>query len=163
MLIDPSINPETEDGPLTVDPGVSDTFLLKFGRSCLQRYMKERLSYNPEVVRQKVEEAKELEKQRFIMGIQKLSEEERKAELMMKTLGIGKWAIGGTKLVYSYDPDQWEKNRADIANNYGAAAGYSPEGDMPAEFANFDPTGYFEGDRAEGEGYDMNMHPENDD
>jgi hypothetical protein len=49
--------------------------------------------------------------------------DEKRVELMKKRLGIGKWAIGGTKLVYAYDPDQWEKNRQELLTNYGESSG----------------------------------------
>jgi hypothetical protein len=40
-----------------------------------------------------------------------LSDEERSVELMNKKLGIGKWAVGGTKLIYAYDKDYYDQER----------------------------------------------------
>jgi hypothetical protein len=101
----------------------SDTFLFQFVSIILGKYMEERLSYDPESVRQKLEASKEREKQRFIGELDGKDEEERRVELLKKQLGIGRWAIGGTKLVYSYDADQWDKNRMDMERDYAASAG----------------------------------------
>ena len=51
------------------------------------------------MVRDRIEKARETEKQRFIASLDNLSPEERRVELVKKRLGIGRWAIGGTKLV----------------------------------------------------------------
>jgi hypothetical protein len=40
-----------------------------------------------------------------------LSPEEKKVELMKKRLGLGDWAVGGTKAIFSLDPDQYERER----------------------------------------------------
>jgi hypothetical protein len=36
---------------------------------------------------------------------------ERAVELMNKRLGLGKWAVGGTKLIYAYDKDYYDLER----------------------------------------------------
>jgi hypothetical protein len=41
----------------------------------------------------------------------KLSDEERAVEFINKKLGIGKWAVGGTKLIYAYDSDYYDLER----------------------------------------------------
>jgi len=121
-LINPSIIPDSEEYEGT-DSGKSDILLRVFINTMLNKYEKEYLVYNPAIVKQKLEESKEREKQRFIGDMDKLSEDDRRIELMKKRLGLGKWSIGGTKLVYAYDPDQWEKNREELQRNYVAAAG----------------------------------------
>jgi hypothetical protein len=47
----------------------------------------------------------------FINDVDIMSPEEKKSELMMKRLGIGKWSIGGTKAITTLDPEQLERER----------------------------------------------------
>jgi hypothetical protein len=51
------------------------------------------------------------EKMTFINDLDKMSPEEKKSELMMKRLGLGKWSIGGTKAIITLDPEQLERER----------------------------------------------------
>jgi len=113
-LVNPDILPSNPSYEGT-DASSSDTFVVTFIHAMLLKYKKEYLSYNPLVVKQKLEDSKEREKQRFIGELDKLKDQdERRVELMKKRLGLGKWSIGGTKLVYAYDPDQWDKNREEM-------------------------------------------------
>ena len=124
-LLDPTFVP-LEGETITDASGTSDRFLASFINSLLNKYRVERLSYDPTQIRQKLEESKEREKQRFIGELDRMKPEEKALELVKKRIGIGRWAIGGTKLVYAYDPDQWEKNRQENLNNYSGAAGEAP-------------------------------------
>jgi hypothetical protein len=158
-LINPDVIPK--DQKMEVDPGLSDKFLLEFGRNCLTTYAKERLSYNPTIVKQRIEETREREKQRFISDMNRMSEEERKLEIMKKKLGIGRWAIGGTKITFAYDKDNFEKQRELFAPNYAALRAGGDLGDATAVF---NTTGYAD---AEGvyeaqNGYDVNQYAEDD-
>jgi hypothetical protein len=54
----------------------------------------------------------EAEKMTFINDLDKMSPEEKKSELMMKRLGLGKWSVGGTKAIRTLDPEQLERERA---------------------------------------------------
>jgi hypothetical protein len=70
------------------------------------------------------------EKDLFMTGQNKMTPEEKKADLMMKRLGLGKWAVGGTKAIITLDPDQLDREReqriemglGDFAINADAAA-----------------------------------------
>ena len=44
----------------------------------------------------------------MIKDFNKLSEDERRVELMNKRLGIGRWAVGGTSLTWKYDADYYD-------------------------------------------------------
>jgi len=40
-----------------------------------------------------------------------MSKEEKSLELVKKKLGLGDWAVGGTKAIYQYNAEQYEKDR----------------------------------------------------
>jgi hypothetical protein len=144
----------------------SDAFILQFVKTQCMNYKKEYLSYDPVAVRQKLEASKEREKQRFIGELDAKGEEERRVELLKKQLGIGRWAIGGTKLVYSYDPDQWDKNRMEMELDYATAAGLVADtgrnvGPVPGQMLDdgLEHANYEEADRGYGdEGMDFGAY-----
>ena len=41
----------------------------------------------------------------------RMSKEEKSLELVKKKLGLGDWAVGGTKAIYKYNPEQYERDR----------------------------------------------------
>ena len=163
-LANPDINPESPDGIQPPDPANSDQFLIKFVSACLVKYKKESVAFNPEEVKQKIAEAKELEAQRFVRKLDRLTPEERQIELQKKKYGYGDWAIGGTKLVYSYDADQWVKNTEAAQMDYAAASGFTPEADIPIDITNMDLTGYVdrEGMAEQGLGYEYKLYDEDE-
>jgi hypothetical protein len=91
-----------------------------------------------------------------------LSDEMRQAELLKKKFGLGEWAKGGSKAIWSYDPEYWEENRAAIQADYERAAGSGPDGMPDLPVPKVDMYGFAVEGGAE-EGYDVNPHPENDD
>ena len=141
-LIDPEFVPIDEEEEQIPDPGRSDSYLQGFIKGCVEKYKAERLSYNPEDVKQRIEEANEREHQRFIDKIDKLPPHLQKVELEKKRIGAGDWAIGGTKAAYAYDKDQWEANRQVMGGNYAAISAWSPDGELPEGVEGSDPTGY---------------------
>jgi hypothetical protein len=104
--------------------------------------MTEHLVYNPTLIKKKIEEANEMEHQRFIDYLDKLTPAEKKIEMTKKKLGLGMWAIGGTKATFQYDPDHWERNREAVASDYEKAAAYDPNMQLPAAMQLMNTTGY---------------------
>ena len=92
-------------------------------KNLIIQYTREKLSYNPTKVREEIAKSREREKQGFIYRMGTMSDERKQVELIKKRLKIGRWSIGGTKLAYSYDPDQWDKNREENAANYTLLTG----------------------------------------
>ena len=84
-----------------------------------------------EEIRLRLEQRVEQEKQVFIGGLDRMSRDERKVELVLKGLGMGKWAAGGTKAIRQYDEDRYEVERAERA-----AAGISDYDAQNVEAAN---------------------------
>jgi hypothetical protein len=77
----------------------------------LTKYKRERLSYNDQELRELIAIRNEKERVNVIAEFDKLTDEERAVELINKKLGIGKWAVGGSKLIYAYDKDYYDLER----------------------------------------------------
>lgn len=78
---------------------------------CLSRLEVEGLNFTEEQIRDMISRRVEAEKMTFINRLDRLSPDEKKVELMKKRLGLGEWSVGGTKAIYSLDPDQYERER----------------------------------------------------
>jgi len=78
---------------------------------CLSRFQLEGLKFSEEEIRNLIAQRVDAEKMTFINDLDKMSPEEKKSELMMKRLGLGKWSIGGTKAIITLDPEQLERER----------------------------------------------------
>ena len=77
-------------------------------------------------IRFALEKRAEKEKQQFIGEMDAMSLDKRKVELTLKSLGMGKWAAGGSKSIRQYDPERYEVERAERVaagiTDYGAEA-----------------------------------------
>jgi hypothetical protein len=144
-LLNPNFIPEVEDETdLSLHKDTVHREIYNLITDLLVQYKRERLSYNPTEVREKIAEAKEIEKQGFIRKFDVLDEEDRKIELIKKRLKIGRWSQGNGKLAYSYDAENWDRMRTERNENievFNAAQNMDP-------FA----TEFDEG--GEGEGYE---------
>ena len=54
---------------------------------------------------------KEEEKANILRTMTKMSRAEKDISMIQMKLGIGDWAVGGTKAIYAYDADQYDKER----------------------------------------------------
>jgi hypothetical protein len=79
--------------------------------SILTKYKNERLSYDDQQIKDLIAIRDEKERVNVVNDFNKLTDEERVIELMNKRLGLGKWAVGGTKLIYAYDKDYYDLER----------------------------------------------------
>ena len=79
---------------------------------CLGRLQAEGLNFSDQKIRDIISMRAEAEKVSMINRLAKMTPEEKKVELMKKRLGLGDWAVGGTKAIYQYDPEQYERERA---------------------------------------------------
>jgi len=80
-----------------------------------------------------------------------LSPEEKAVELMNKRLGLGKWSVGGTKVIYAYDKDYYDLERqrrldAGIMDFPGLGNEYMPDAievdDLGFQVSNDEEDGY---------------------
>jgi predicted Zn-dependent protease len=65
----------------------------------------------------------EVEKMRIISKFDRMTPEEKAAELINKRLGLGTWAIGGTDAVYKYNSAQYERERIERGEMVGLVEG----------------------------------------
>jgi len=86
-------------------------FLLELVALTLNKYKRERISFNDHEIKELIAIRNEKERVNVIAEFNKLTDEERAVELMNKRLGLGKWAVGGTKLIYAYDKDYYDLER----------------------------------------------------
>ena len=112
-LLDPHNVPAGEgdgEGEGTGLRGLQRAFL-----TCLSRYSQGSRIPTENEIRLDLEKRAEAEKQKFIQRLDKMTREQRKVELVNKTLGIGEWAVGGTKAIRQYDPERYEAERTERA------------------------------------------------
>ena len=86
-------------------------FLLELVALTLNKYKRERMSFNDQEIKELIAVRNEKERVNVIAEFNKLTDEERAVELMNKRLGLGKWAVGGSKLIYAYDKDYYDLER----------------------------------------------------
>ena len=114
----PSLDGEEDDGL----PNMK--LLYKSLGQALTKYAVGSKVPSEEEIRLRLEQRIEQEKQVFIGGLDRMSRDERKVELVLKGLGMGKWAAGGTKAIRQYDEERYEVERAERAaagiNDYDA-------------------------------------------
>jgi hypothetical protein len=144
------------------DPSIE--ILLKNIGFQLDKYNNEKLSYDDTKIKELIAVHDEKERQNVIKEFDKLTDEERAIEKMNKKLGIGKWAVGGTKLIYAYDKDYYDLERqkrldAGIIDFPGLGDGElpNPEGRHHDEFG----LPVF-GDADLESGYSHNQHADDD-
>ena len=129
----------------------------------LNKFNAEKLSFSSLEIKSMIELINEKERTLVIDEFDVLSEEVKAIEQMKKRLGIGKWAIGGTKLIYAYDKDYYDLERerrldAGIIDFPGLGIDYMPSS------AQVDDLGFGDVDDADIEqgGYDNNQHADDD-
>jgi len=77
---------------------------------------KKETNYTYEEVIKKVNMAKEREKKSFVdyLGVDNMSDESRKAEVLMKKYRLGKWNIGQQRGLVHYDKDTYTRERNEM-------------------------------------------------
>ena len=77
----------------------------------LRKFYKEKITFDSTTIKNMIEISNEKERVKVIKDFDKLSPEEKAVELMNKRLGLGKWSVGGTKVIYAYDKDYYDLER----------------------------------------------------
>jgi hypothetical protein len=125
-------------------------FPAKFISEMVNRFKEEGLSLTPEQIREMIAKRNEAEKANILRKMTDMPRAQKDIAKIQMKLGIGEWAVGGTKAIYAYD-----KERYDIERDQRAEAGIidfpgmGPEGGAAPQ-EKMDGLGYFEdgGDEA---------------
>ena len=132
----------------------------------LNKYNNEKVIYDDSRIKDLIAIHDEKERQHVIKEFDKLTDEERAVEKINKKLGIGKWAVGGTKLIYAYDKDYYDLERekrlsAGIIDFPGQGDG---ELSMPSgrEHDEYGFPVYHDNDFEREGGYEHNQHGDDD-
>ena len=144
------------------DPSIK--FLLELIVLTLDKYNREKLTVDNELIKIRLAVREEKERVNIIKDFDKLTDEEKYIELQNKRYGIGKWAVGGTSKIWKYDAEYHDEER-----EKRLAAGiveFPGRGQLdPAEGRAVDENGFHIYTDAELEadgGYDFNQHADDD-
>ena len=84
--------------------------------SCVQSYLfkytKEKLSFDAKGIKELIEIHNEKERVSVVSAFNVLSDEARTVELINKRHGLGKWAVGGTSVIWKYDKKYFDLERS---------------------------------------------------
>jgi hypothetical protein len=104
-------------------------FPAKFVSEMIMRFRDEGFKLTPEQIRELIAKRNELEKVNIIKKMNDMSRAGKDIEKIKMKLGIGEWAVGGTKAVYAYDQDRYDIEREQRAQaGIIDFPGYGPEG-----------------------------------
>jgi hypothetical protein len=137
-------------------------FILEVVAFTLQKYNTEKLSYDDKEIKNMIEIRAEKERVNVLAKFNSLSDEERRIERTNMRLGMGQWAVGGTKLIYAYDKEYYDQER-----HKRMAAGISDfPGQEDSKGRAVDEFGFDENNDeyndGEDDGYDFNQHGDDD-
>ena len=159
-LIDPNtVVPENIINNDSVPDGIDNTARIpgEIVKELLTKFRTESFRLNADDIRIEIARRAEKEKMLIISKFDSMSPEEKAIEGMKKRLGLGDWAIGGTKAIYLYNPEQYERDRVQRTNM--GIVDFAPEDRAvgpPVDKNGFKIT------RGDGEGYDTTHLMEED-
>jgi len=90
---------------------------------CLGRFKAEGLNFTNDEIRNMIARRDEVEKMRIISKLDRMSPEEKAVELTNKRLGLGDWAIGGSKALRVHNEQQYERERRERGEMVGLVEG----------------------------------------
>lgn len=103
------ISPENFNDSTTLD--TTSRVPIVILKELLNKYKSERFRLTDEEIRIEIAKRDEKEKMLIISKMDRMTKEEKALERMKERLGIGDWAVGGTKAIYAYNPEQYERDR----------------------------------------------------
>ena len=112
-LLNPSDIPDGVESksPIKELGNTSQKYLRDVILYTLNKFNTEKLIFNDKQLKEKIAIRDEKERANIIAQYSKLTDEERAIELMNQRLGLGKYSVGGTKLIYAYDKDYYNLER----------------------------------------------------
>jgi len=129
-LVDPNILPAATDAEAPASQVEQQAlFPAKFISDMLNRFKEEGFNLTPEQIRELIAKRNEMEKTNILKKMTEMPRATKDIAKIQMKLGIGDWAVGGTKAIYAYDADRY-----DIERDQRAQAGiidfpgHGPEG-----------------------------------
>jgi len=110
-FMNPNVVPQDmdEEAAASIDTGARAP--IQIVDVCLQKMRLEGTNFTEEQIREMITRRDTIEKMSFIKRFDDLTPEAKAVEKMKKKLGLGDWAVGGTNVIYAYNPDQYERER----------------------------------------------------
>ena len=112
-FIMPNHVPSNEPGLVSPTAAISIPAKLpaRILQTCLIKYKQEGLSFSEEQIREMIQDRIEKEKAAIIRSKNEMTPEQRKLDNLLQRYGMGKWAVGGSKAIWRYDPNQYVSER----------------------------------------------------
>jgi hypothetical protein len=123
-LLDPNHVPDAFENEVMSPGSILESesqVVLQFFAALLTKIRTEGLDFSSEQIKQMIEDNAEQEKTTIIKKLDAMSRERKQVELLNKKLGLGDWAVGGTKKIREYDADQYMKEKEQRAVAAAAA------------------------------------------
>lgn len=144
-FVDPNTLPIAqglESPPSQVEPQA--LFPAKFISDMLTRFKEEGLKLTPEQIREMIAKRNEMEKANILKKMTDMPRAAKDIAKIQMKLGLGDWAVGGTKAIYAYDADRYDVERDQRAQaGIIDFPGFGPEG-PGGQQAQVDGLGYFQ-------------------
>ena len=112
-LLDSSVVPEGIQESVVVVSDKSPETIIQLVGMTINNFKKQQLSYNDDQLRLLIQARNETEAMGIVTKFMALSEEERAMDSMNRRKGLGRWAVGGTSVIFKYDADYWVRERAE--------------------------------------------------
>ena len=166
-FVDPNVLPMAQ-GTEVPESNVEQQALFpaKFIAEMIMRFKDEGFRLTPEQIRELIAKRNEMEKANIIKKMNDMSRSGKDIEKIKMKLGLGDWAVGGTKGIYAYDQDRYDIEREQRAEaGIIDFPGYGPEGKGAPGGREVDDLGYYntggdeegyvgDGDLADAMGFD---------
>jgi len=78
---------------------------------CINKIGKEGLRFTDDQIRELIRQRDEKEKMLFIGRFENKNSQEKYMEKMFEKLGLGEYSVGGTKAIYAYNEEQYDRER----------------------------------------------------
>ena len=76
------------------------------------------LNTSMDIIKSNIEKSKIKEKDKIVIGISKLSMDEKDVENIMKQQSLGRWSLGKSKAIFKYDKLQYEREILEMETDY---------------------------------------------
>jgi hypothetical protein len=139
-FVDPNILPIAADIEVPASQVEQQAlFPAKFISEMVNRFKDEGIKLTPQQIRELIAKRNEMEKANILKKMTEMSGSTKEIDQIQMRLGIGQWAVGGTKAIYAYDADRYDIEREQRAQaGIIDFPGFGPEGPGQPDYFNTD-------------------------